>query len=58
MIVCAAMAPEAALVLVIVFSALLVAGIAASAACRTILDRRAARRGATADGESAAESGE
>ncbi len=53
MIVCAAMAPEAALVLVIVFSALLVAGIAASAACRTILDRRAARRGATADGESA-----
>ena len=56
MIVCAAMAPEAALVLVIVFSALLVAGIAASAACRTILDRRAARRGATADGESAAES--
>ena len=56
MIVCAAMAPEAALVLVIVFSALLVAGIAASAACRTILARRAARRGATADGESAAES--
>mgnify|MGYP005778782967 CR=1 FL=1 len=56
MIVCAAMAPEAALVLVIVFSALLVAGIAASAACRTILDRRAARRGATAGGESAAES--
>ncbi len=55
MIVCAAMAPEAALVLVIVFSALLVAGIAASAACRTILDRRAARRGATAGGESAAE---
>ena len=56
MIVCAAMAPEAALVLVIVFSALLVAGIAASAVCRTILDRRAARRGATACGESAAES--
>ncbi len=56
MIVCAAMAPEAALVLAIVFSALLVAGIAASAACRTILDRRAARRGATADGESASES--
>ena len=56
MIVCAAMAPEAALVLVIVFSALLVAGIAASAACRTILDRRAARRGATAGGESAEES--
>ena len=56
MIVCAAMAPEAALVLVIVFSALLVAGIAVSAVCRTILDRRAARRGATADGESAAES--
>ena len=56
MIVCAAMAPEAALVLVIVFSALLVAGITASAVCRTILDRRAARRGATADGESAAES--
>ena len=56
MIVCAAMAPEAALVLVIVFSALLVAGIVASAACRTILDRRAARRGATADGESAEES--
>ena len=56
MIVCAAMAPEAALVLVIVFSALLVAGIAASAVCRTILDRRAARRGATADGESAEKS--
>ena len=56
MIVCAAMAPEAALVLVIVFSALLVAGIVASAACRTILDRRAARRGATADGESAEKS--
>lgn len=56
MIVCAAIAPEAALVLAIVFSALLVAGMAAGAAARMIFGRREARRVASAGGESAADS--
>lgn len=57
MIVCAAIAPAPVLALAIVFSALLVAMVAAGAAGRLIIQKRAARRG-RASGETAADNGE